>query len=63
MRDQRGVALIIVLALVVLLSALIVSYLSRASVDRQAAHGSFNETKADQLARSAIDIVLGDVDR
>ena len=61
MRDQRGVALIIVLALVVLLSALIVSYLSRASVDRQAAHGSFNETKADQLARSAIDIVLGDL--
>lgn len=56
-----GIALVIVLAFVVLLTGIVVAYLSRTSADRQAAHGSFNETKADQLARSALDIIVGDL--
>src|SRR5213076_625724 len=53
-------ALIIVLAFVVLLTGLSVAYLSRATTDRQLAHTSFHDTDADLLARSALDIVIGD---
>ena len=53
---QRGAALIIVLAFVVLLTGLGVAYLSRTTSDRQIAHSSFNQSKADELAQSAIDL-------
>src|SRR6266704_2194506 len=49
-RRERGAALIIVLAFVVLLTGLMVAYLSRTTSDRQVAHSSFNQTKADQVA-------------
>jgi hypothetical protein len=61
MRSERGIALIIVLAFIVLLAGLVVAYLSRTSTARQVAHGSFNDAKADQLARSAVDIVVADL--
>jgi hypothetical protein len=53
--------LVIVLAFVVLLTGLVVAYFSRTTVDRQLASASFAQTAADLLARSAIDIVVGDV--
>jgi hypothetical protein len=56
----NGAALIIVLAFVVLLSGLIVAYLSRTTTDRQLAKSSFDNIAADLLARSALDIVVGD---
>lgn len=59
--DTRGAALIIVLAFLVILSGLVVAYLSRTTTDRQLAHGTFNETRSDVLARSALDIVVGDL--
>ncbi len=52
----RGAALIIVLAFVVLLTGLCVAYFSRTISDRQIAHGSFNQSNADQLASSAAGI-------
>src|SRR5436305_12596234 len=58
---QRGAALIIVLALVVLLTGLGVAYLSRTTSDRQVAHSSFNQSNVDQLAQSAMDNVIGDL--
>src|SRR5437870_1703896 len=58
---QRGAALIIVLAMVVLLTGLAVAYLSRATSDRQVAHSSFNQSSVDQLAQSAMDNVIGDL--
>src|SRR6266487_475458 len=58
---ERGAALIIVLAFVVLLTGLVLAYFSRATGDRQIAHGSFNETKVDQLAASAMDNIIGDL--
>ena len=61
MRSERGIALIIVLAFIVLLTGLVVAYLSRTSTARQVAHGNFNDAKADQLARSAVDIVVADL--
>jgi hypothetical protein len=58
--DNAGAALIIVLAFVVLLSGLIVAYFVRTTVDRQLARSSFDNTAADILARSALDIIVGD---
>ena len=58
--SNKAAALIIVLAFVVLLTGLAVAYLSRATTDRQLAHTSFHDTDADLLARSALDIVVGD---
>lgn len=57
---DRGVALIIVLALVVLVSAIVVAYLGRTTGDRQLARATFSQTSADQLARSALDIIVAD---
>src|SRR5437870_13908441 len=58
---QRGAALIIVLALVVLIAGLSVAYLSRTTSDRQVAHSSFNQSSVDGLAQSAMDSVIGDL--
>lgn len=60
-RNTDGVAVIIVLVFVVLLAAAVIAYLSRTSADRQIAHGDFNDAKSDQLARSALDVIVGDL--
>jgi hypothetical protein len=57
---QRGAALIIVLAFVVLLTGLTFAYFARSATDRQLAHASYNDAAADLLARGALDIVVGD---
>ena len=59
-RPSSGAALLIVLAFVVLLTVLVVAYFSRTATDRQLAQSSFNDTSADLLARSALDIVVSD---
>jgi hypothetical protein len=56
---ERGAALIIVLMLVVLLTALAVAYLSRTTGDRQVAQSSFHQSKVDQIAASAMDLIIG----
>jgi hypothetical protein len=58
---ERAAALIIVLAFVVLLSGLMLAYLSRTTTDRQVSHGSLNQSKADQLAASAMETIIGDL--
>src|SRR5207244_7543536 len=58
---ERAAALIIVLALVVLVTGLVVAYFSRATSDRLVAHSSFNQSKVDQLAQSAMDNTIGDL--
>jgi hypothetical protein len=57
---ENGAALFIVLAFVVLLTGLSVAYLSRTTSDRQVAQSSFHQSKADQLAASAMDLIIGD---
>ena len=59
--EERGAALIIVLAFVVLFAGLGVAYLSRATSDRQVANSSFNQSNVDQLAQSAMDNIIGDL--
>jgi hypothetical protein len=57
---SKGAALMIVLAFVVLLTGLTLAYFSRTGTDRQLAQSSYNDTSADLLARSALDIVVSD---
>src|SRR5205814_3946088 len=59
-KRNKGAALIIVLAFVVLLTGLAVAFLSRGTNNRQVAQSSFHDTDADLLARSALDIVVSD---
>jgi hypothetical protein len=58
---SKGAALIIVLAFIVLLTGLAVAYLSRTTGDRQLAKSSSDDTAADLLARSALDILVSDL--
>lgn len=60
-RRESGVALILALAFIVLLTALIFAYFSRSTTDRNLSNSSFNGTSADTLARSAADIIIGDL--
>ena len=60
---SKGAALIIVLAFVVLVTALAVTHFSRTTTDRQLAQTSYNDTSADLLARSALDITVSDLKR
>ena len=57
---SKGAALMIVLAFVVLLTGLAMAYVSRTTTNRQLAHSSYNDTSADLLARTALDVVVGD---
>src|SRR2546430_17727990 len=59
--QQRGAALIIGLAFVVLLTGVSIAYLSRTTSDRQVAHSSFNQSNVDQLAQSAMESIIGDL--
>src|SRR5437588_4894909 len=56
---ERAAALIIVLAFVVLLTGLMVAYLSRTTSDRTVAQSSVHQSKADQVAASGMDLVIG----
>src|SRR5437899_12300535 len=55
---KSGIRLLITLAFVVLLAALVVALLSRNTNHRLVANTATNETKADQLVRGALDIVV-----
>src|SRR6266567_5844901 len=56
---ERGAALIIVLAFVVLLTGLVIAYFSRVTSDRPVAQSSLHQSKADQIAASGMDLVIG----
>ena len=58
---SKGAALIIVLAFVVLVTGLAVVHFSRTTTDRQLAQSSYNDTSADLLARTALDISVSDL--
>ena len=58
--NRQAAALVILLAFLVILSGIVMAYLWRATADRQLAHETFNQTQADILARSALDLVVGD---
>ncbi len=53
--------MIIVLGFLVILCTLVLSYLSRTTMDRQLAQEDFTGGMADELARSALDLVVADM--
>ena len=61
--SNKAAALIIVLAFVVLLTGIVLAYFSHTTSDRQLAQSSYNDTDADLLARTALDIVVSDLRR
>src|SRR5437764_15029865 len=58
---SKGAALIIVLAFVVLVTALALAHFSRTTTDRQLAKSSYTDTSADLLARSGLDTIVGNL--
>ncbi len=60
-RRQRGSALLIVLAFLVLLVGVVVLFLSRALVERQVSSSSLNQSESSILAQSALGIIVGDL--
>lgn len=60
-RHRRGAALVLVLAFLVLISGLVLSYFLRTSTERQIANSSFQDNAAEILARSSLDIIVSDL--
>lgn len=60
-QDRRGIALVLVLAFVVLVTGLVVAFFSRALVGRQVSDSSASQTKASLLAQSAAEIIVGNL--
>jgi len=56
-----GMALIITLSTLVLVSVLILAFFSRAQFNRQVSFSSTNLLKAEMLGRSAVEIVVGEI--
>ena len=59
--SNKAAALIIVLAFVVLLTGVALTFFSRTTSERQLAHSSYNDTSADLLARTALDTIVSDL--
>ena len=59
-KKSAGAVLLLVLAFLVLLSGLVLAYFVRTTSDRQLASNSTDNLVADILARSALDVVVGD---
>ncbi|MDR0533799.1 MAG: hypothetical protein LBH01_07580 [Verrucomicrobiales bacterium] len=58
---QRGAALIIVLAFVVLLTVLVLAFFSQTRSYQNLANSSFNDFKSATLGQSALQVVIGDL--
>ena len=60
-RREKGIAIVLVLACIVILTGLVFAFFSRAITERQVASSSVDQTSADLLARSAMDTIIGDL--
>ena len=58
---SRGVALVIVLALVVLLTGLVIAFFSRSLLDRQISNSSVDRAKVSDFADGAANTIIGDL--
>jgi hypothetical protein len=59
--NSRGVALVIVLAFVVLLTGLIIAFFSRSMLDRQISNSSVSRAKVNAFADGATDAIIGEL--
>jgi hypothetical protein len=58
---KKGAALVLILAFLVLLTGLVIAFFSRAMTERQVSNASVSQSKADLLARSAAEVIVGDL--
>jgi uncharacterized protein (DUF952 family) len=58
---DSGVALVIVLAFIVILTGLIVSFFSRSITSRQASNATSSQAKAELFARGTVKTIIGDL--
>jgi hypothetical protein len=58
---RRGVALVIVLAFVVLLTGLVIAFFSRSILDRQISNSSVSRAKVNNFADGAADAIIGEL--
>jgi len=61
MRRRRGAALVLALGFVVLLTGLVLAFLSRSQTERSISTASSNFSQVDLLANGAVDTILGDL--
>ena len=61
LRQRKGVALILVVSFIVLLSALVVGFFSRVTTDLTGARSYAEGVSARQLAESAVSVVMGQI--
>ena len=59
--SQKGMALVIVLAVLVLLAGLVVAFFSTVTSDAGSSAVSSNDARAKQLADSAVNLVMGQI--
>src|SRR5687768_410506 len=59
--NSRGVALVIVLAMLVLLSALLVAFMSTATTERASSYANAGATSARQIADSTVSLVISQI--
>jgi len=58
---RKGMALVIVLAFVVLLSGLVLAYISHSMLTRKMSDSSLGDTRARQLAESSLEVIVSDL--
>ncbi|MDD5349373.1 MAG: hypothetical protein PHQ12_04100 [Chthoniobacteraceae bacterium] len=58
---ERGAALVIVLAFVVLLCGMVVAFFSRAASNRELSNSSFQQAKVGELGRSVLNLITGNL--
>ena len=58
---RKGVALVVILAFVALLTALVLAYFSYSSLQRQISSASSSQATVDVFARGAVNTILGDL--
>jgi Tfp pilus assembly protein PilX len=61
LHSRRGFALVLVLCFVVLLTAVVLAYLSRSMLTAQVSNSSANQTRAALFAHGAADTIIGDL--
>jgi hypothetical protein len=59
--ERRGIALIIVLAMLVLVSGLLVAFLSTATIERGSSYANANAVSARQIADSTVSFAIGHI--
>jgi hypothetical protein len=58
---ERGVALVLVLAMILLLTIIVLAFFSKTQLERKLSDSSAQAMRTDALARSALDTIIGDL--